>query len=688
MKKNLISSAVLALSLTTVFSGMSALSAQASSSDVALTAENFPDPYLREELSYYDDDYDDVLSSDEIRNITELYLYNCDITDLTGIEYLTSLETLDCGSNNFKTLHFKNLPALKYLCCSDNSLTDFSVSNCPKLKEIDCSSNKLTELNLSSNTTVQRLDCYDNKLTELDLSGCTSLTYVDYSENKITDINLSECTSLDDFSIYDDILITANFTGCSSLIQLDCYGSNLSTIILTGCSSLESLSCYGDLNSLNLKDCISLEELNVSNNRLSSLDLSNCTNLRAAYCDSNKISSLTVKNCSKLNTLYCMGNKLTTIDFSGCSSLKELDCSDNQLTSINLSSCKSIKNVWCTGNSRKVSVTSKNLFDLTSLTGFNSKKADFWYGAEVTGDFITFTDEEAWYSYDTGAVDTKGDAIIADFTLIPVVDPDLTIKIPLSKPVLKSISNVNGGVKLKWESTKNAAKYRIYRKNADGEWKKLKDVTSLSYTDKTVESGKNYTYTVRAYNGDSKSSYDSTGIKIKYLSMPSLKSLSNVSTGSKLTWGKVSGASKYRIYRKTADESWKKLADVTSTSYTDKTVKSGKKYTYTVRALKDSYSSAYNTTGKTTKYLSVPTLNKLKKANGGIQISWKKVSGASKYVIYKKNSDGEWKKLKTVTSLNYTDTSIKKGKTYSYTVRAYSGDYKSSYNSKGVSLKY
>ncbi|MEG0829431.1 MAG: fibronectin type III domain-containing protein [Anaerovoracaceae bacterium] len=70
---------------------------------------------------------------------------------------------------------------------------------------------------------------------------------------------------------------------------------------------------------------------------------------------------------------------------------------------------------------------------------------------------------------------------------------------------------------------------------------------------------------------------------------------------------------------------------------------------------------------------SITKLYKSGKTN--LVISWKKVSGANGYVLYKSTSkNGKYGKKKTVTSgttLKYKDTKLKKGKTYYYKIRAY-----------------
>ena len=58
-----------------------------------------------------------------------------------------------------------------------------------------------------------------------------------------------------------------------------------------------------------------------------------------------------------------------------------------------------------------------------------------------------------------------------------------------------------------------------------------------------------------------------------------------------------------------------------------------------------------------------------------VKISWKKVSGASGYRIYRYNSSTKkWVKIKTIKSgstISYKDTGLSIGKTYKYKVKAY-----------------
>lgn len=265
----------------------------------------------------------------------------------------------------------------------------------------------------------------------------------------------------------------------------------------------------------------------------------------------------------------------------------------------------------------------------------------------------------------------------------------------VAAPVLSSISNVYGGVTVSWSKTIGAAKYRVYRKSGSGSWAKVADTASTSYTDKTVKAGTKYDYTVRCLDtaGTTISSFNSTGISITYVAAPAISSLSNVVGGVKVSWPKAAGAGMYRVYRKSGSGSWTKVGDTTALTYTDKTVKSGTKYFYTVRCLNaagTSFVSSFDPTGKSITYVAAPSLGSISNVYGGVSVSWGKVTGAAKYRVYRKSGSGSWAKLADTTAATYTDKTVKNGTQYYYTVRCLdsAGNTVSSFDSAGKAITY
>lgn len=165
------------------------------------------------------------------------------------------------------------------------------------------------------------------------------------------------------------------------------------------------------------------------------------------------------------------------------------------------------------------------------------------------------------------------------------------------------------------------------------------------------------------------------------------------SDGVRVEWEKMKDAAGYMIYRKAVGKGWSAIAHVdggNTVSYTDATAKSGKKYSYTVRAYYEAYEiasankyaakywSGYDKTGVTTVYLRIPELEALSNMPLGVQVTWNSdVIGSAGYRVFRKSSaDGEWKKVKTITTssnmtFDWIDASAGNGKEYWYAVKAY-----------------
>lgn len=291
-------------------------------------------------------------------------------------------------------------------------------------------------------------------------------------------------------------------------------------------------------------------------------------------------------------------------------------------------------------------------------------------------------------------------------------------KILPTDPKLKSASSAGyNSVKLTWNAVPGAESYIIYYKgDTIKSWKKIKSgvkETSYVHTSSSkfpLVTGKKYTYTVKAVKGSCTSSYDKTGKSATPI--PAAAKLGKVQSSAynklKITWSKVPGASGYYIYRKSGS-SWKKVGTSTSTSFVHKSstkypIKTGTTYTYTVKAYRKVGSSAvagtYNKTGIKGKAVpNKPTLVSLEygDAVGKIKINWKKASGATNYLIYRKDANGKWQQIANVkgaNTLSYTHVSSSKypitaGKNYTYTVRSYTtvGKTKGLYDTKGKTIK-
>ena len=156
------------------------------------------------------------------------------------------------------------------------------------------------------------------------------------------------------------------------------------------------------------------------------------------------------------------------------------------------------------------------------------------------------------------------------------------------------------------------------------------------------------------------------------LNPPKMKKLSNVEKGVKIQWNASSGASGYRVFRKTSEKgSWKAIADVTGTTYTDTKANSGKTYYYAVRALDGAgnVASKFSKNPKSIVYYKAPLMKGAAVLSNGIKVTWKASKGAKLYRIYRSTDGGAWKKIGTSKTNEYLDKNVKYGKEYEYYVR-------------------
>ena len=176
--------------------------------------------------------------------------------------------------------------------------------------------------------------------------------------------------------------------------------------------------------------------------------------------------------------------------------------------------------------------------------------------------------------------------------------------------------------------------------------------------------------------------------KMTLAQVTGLKSSSEKTTSLKLTWSKIDGAKYYKVEQSTDGKTWKTIKTVDTNSYTVSKLTAGKKYQFRVTAL----DSTKKISGKASAVLKTGTLTSapavtLKSSKSKTAVaSWKKVTGASKYIVYKSTDGKKWTKVTTTTKLTYTLTKLTGGKKIYVKVVAVNAYGKSSAYSKVASV--
>jgi len=252
------------------------------------------------------------------------------------------------------------------------------------------------------------------------------------------------------------------------------------------------------------------------------------------------------------------------------------------------------------------------------------------------------------------------------------------VTVPKLAPTPKAtVVSSTGRVKLSWKTVTNAATYCIWRNPGGNYAYKVGTTTGTTWTDTTAEPGSSNKYTIQVILKDGTESKRSDPVTITTrCAAPKVTVTPVASSGKpKLSWSAVTGATKYKIYRSTSKDGKYTLIKTTdSTTFTNTGAKVNTKYYYKVMAVcsVSAGNSAYSTVKYITVDLAKPVVT-ITTSSGKPKLTWKAITGAEKYKIYRATSkSGTYSLLKTVTAKSYKDTSAKKGKTYYYKVQAIS----------------
>lgn len=245
------------------------------------------------------------------------------VTDITGLEYFTSLETLSLKFNSVSDIKpIEGISTLKVLILGENPISSI---NLDKLSE-------LTDLRL-----------YGTNISEIDLTKTPKLESLYLQRTNVSKVDLTPLQSLDQ----------ALLNKCSSLTEIK--ASNLPSI-----TRIDAVEC--NLKSFEISDCPSLRELHLNSNKLTSIKMTNLAMLMRLNVYDNQLTSIDVSNLPLLMWLFVFDNQLTSIDLSANVPLREFRASNNPLTKVNLSTNENLVSLELESMSKMKTLNIKNDF--------------------------------------------------------------------------------------------------------------------------------------------------------------------------------------------------------------------------------------------------------------------------------------------------------------------------------------
>lgn len=245
------------------------------------------------------------------------------VTDITGLEYFTSLETL----------------SLKY-----NKVSDIKpIEGISTLKVLILGENPISSINLDALGELTDLRLYGTDISDIDLTKTPKLESLYLQRTNVSKVDLTPLQSLDQ----------ALLNKCLNLTELK--ASNLPSI-----TRIDAVEC--DLKSFEISDCPSLRELHLNSNKLTSIKMTNLAMLMRLNVYDNQLTSIDVSNLPLLMWLFVYDNQLTSIDLSANVPLREFRASNNPLTEVNLSTNENIVSLELENMSKMKTLNIKNDF--------------------------------------------------------------------------------------------------------------------------------------------------------------------------------------------------------------------------------------------------------------------------------------------------------------------------------------
>lgn len=657
------------------------------------------------------------------------------VTGMTDAENLfhdcTNMVNVDLS--RFDTSKIRNMGSMFKGCSSLQSLNlnNFNTANVEYMGGMFSGCSSLQNVNLSSFNTA---NVEGMSFMFMDCSSLSSLDLSNFNTGNVINMcaMFSGCSNLKNLNIknFDTANVTdmgVMFHECSSLTSLDLSRFDTAKVesmntMFSDCRNLTNLDirnfCTANVTDMGMmfESCQNLTSLDLSH-----FDTTKVENMNAMFCGCSNLTNLDIKNFRTANVTdmslmftYCQN--LTSLDLSGfdteqvtnmsdmfnnCQNLTRLDLSNfnatnvvdmtymfhvcNNLTVIHIpynikvsANLQKKSNIhWFLADGTEITELPQNLDHSVTITRKSTGTVEDNKGDNNNEKPDTTDKDNNNQHWNNGASSDQTGATSG----VLEGTGNSTDSAVYGKKLLTAKATDFKTILLSWDAAPNAKSYEIfYSTSPNGGFKRLANVKKTSYKFSKAKCGVTYYFQMRVCEKKLKSEFGPVSYaKTALTGSITLQVKRSTYNSVQLKWNKVPGAKKYEIfYADSMGGSWQSLGIKGGTSFTHKKLVTGATYYYQVRPVRDTSRGSWsNGVSATTALGDVVGLKAKAAGSDRMKLSWKKVRGATRYVILRSDSiDGTYETIGHSGKASYMDTGLSGRTTYFYKVYAVSGPYR------------
>ncbi|MBC2238805.1 leucine-rich repeat domain-containing protein, partial [Listeria innocua] len=326
----------------------------------------------------------DIVTQSDLDSIVSLWGNSENIANISGLEHLVNLTTLNLNSNEISDVSaLSGLTNLTALNLNSNEISDVSaLSGLTNLTALNLNSNEISDVSaLSGLTNLNNLYLGDNEISDLELTNLTQLYRVD-----ITNLQL------DNFALVNVVL-----KGSNSIIA---SGARVSNLTLENISvDTSNLTPAINISNAQIETAViknvSIANLGLSNNKISNLTLENAQ-IDTFNLNNNELNGTIDLETLTSNNIYLDNNQISDVQLnsSAVNEIQMISLNNNQISNLDCLEAILAEADWC-----DIYLENNRINDISAVAGKTLDKIQFWLNENQISDLSPFENTNAYTLY-------------------------------------------------------------------------------------------------------------------------------------------------------------------------------------------------------------------------------------------------------------------------------------------------